>query len=128
MEEAIKPKGGKVVELVKALVLSIIVTLALVLVAAFVVKAFNVPTDYIPIINRVIKSAAILTGALAFLREKGGGFIRGTILGLSYAVVTFFLFSAMNGSLEFTVSALNDLAAACVCGFISGIIAVNLRK
>ena len=65
-------KGGKVSELIKALVLSVIITLALILIAALVIKIFNVPGEYIPIINQIIKSVAILAGALAFLREKGG--------------------------------------------------------
>lgn len=121
-------KGGKVSELIKALVLSVIITLALILIAALVIKIFNVPGEYIPIINQIIKSVAILVGALAFLREKGGGFIRGTILGIAYIVVTYLMFSAMNGSFGLSLSVLNDLALGVVSGFISGIIAVNVRK
>lgn len=126
--EKTKRKGGKIAELIKALVLSVIVTLALILVAALVIKIAAVPSGYIPIVNQIIKSVAILIGALVFLREKGGGFIRGTILGIAYIAVTYLIFSAMNGSFEVSISLLNDLALGALSGFISGIIAVNLRK
>ena len=128
MEKTAERKGGKVAELIKALVLSVIITLVLILAAALVIKLFNVPSDYIPIINQIIKSVAILVGALVFLRENGGGFIRGIILGVAYTIVTYLIFSAMNGSFGLSLSVLNDLALGAVSGFISGIIAVNIRK
>ena len=128
MEKTTERENGKIVEIVKALVLSVIITLVLILVAAFAIKIFNVPSDYIPIVNQIIKSVAILVGALVFLRQKGGGFIRGIILGVAYTIATYLIFSAMNGSFAFSLSLLNDLALGAVSGFISGIIAVNIRK
>ena len=120
--------GRYALELVKALVVSIIITLALVLISAFIVKAFSVKTSYISIINQVIKGVSVLVSSLICLRLPSNGYIRGIILGVAYILLSYLVFSLFNGSFSGGISILNDLTLGAVSGLLSGIIAVNLRK
>lgn len=124
----VEKKSSYVFEMFRALIVALIITLALVLIAALVIKLFNIPTDYIGIINQVIKGVSIFLSALICLKKKSGGFIRGIILGLTYILLSYVVFSLFNGAFSFGISLLNDVALGAVTGLISGIIAVNLRK
>ena len=42
-------------EIVKAIIVAVIISLAAILILAFVIKTANIPADTIPIINQVIK-------------------------------------------------------------------------
>ena len=119
---------GYVFEIFKALILSLIVAFLLVLLSALIIKVFAVPSSYICIFNQVIKGTSIFLSALICLRKKGGGFIRGIIFGMLYILISYLIFSLMNGYFNFGISLLNDLAFGAIAGFISGILSVNLRK
>ena len=121
-------KKHYVLEMVKALILSIIVTLVLILLAAFAIKIFNIPTDSIIIINQVIKGVSIFVSAMICFKLPSCGFIRGIILGILYILLSFVVFSLFNNEFAFGINLLNDVALGAVTGLISGIIAVNLRK
>ena len=127
-KDSVSDKRTYLFELIKALIFSIIVTLVLVLISAFIIKFFNVSTNAIPIINQVIKGVSIFLSALIFFKRKGGGFLRGLILGVAYICLSSFIFSLFNGSFSFGISVLNDLTFSAVTGLISGIIAMSVKK
>ena len=120
--------GGYIFEQIKALVVSLIITLTLVLIAAFAIKMFSVPTKAITIINQVIKGISILVSALICFKLPRGGYLRGIIFGLLYVLLTFLVFSLFNGGFDGGLGLVNDITFGAVGGLISGIIAVNLRK
>ena len=117
-----------VFEIVRALIAALIVTLALILLAAFVIKTCNVPTGAIPIINSVIKGVSVLVATLVFLRLPNSGYVRGLIVGILYIALSFVVFSLFNGEFKLGINLLNDFAFGAVAGLIGGIIAVNIRK
>lgn len=125
---AAEKKRSYVLEMLKAMIVALIITLALILISAFAIKLFNVPTEYISIFNQVIKGVSIFVAALICLKAPNGGFIRGIILGILYILLSYVVFSLFNGKFEFGISLLNDAVLGAVTGLISGIIAVNLRK
>lgn len=117
-----------VFEILRALIAALVVTLALILIAAFAIKTFNVPTDAITIINSVIKGVSVLVATLVFLRLPNSGYLRGLIVGILYIALSFVVFSLFNGEFKFGINLLNDFAFGAVVGLIGGIIAVNIRK
>lgn len=117
-----------VFEIVRALIAALVITLALILIAAFVIKTFNVSTGAIPVINSVIKGVSVLVATLVFLRLPNSGYIRGLIVGILYIALSFVVFSLFNGEFKFGINLLNDFAFGAVAGLIGGIIAVNIRK
>ena len=120
--------GGYILEQIKTLVVALIITLVLVLIAAFAIKLFNIPTKAIVIINQVIKGFSVLVSTLICFKLPKGGYIRGIIFGLLYVLLTFLVFSLFNGSFSGGLSLINDITFGAVTGLISGIIAVNLRN
>ena len=121
-------KRHYILEMVKALIMSLIITLLLVLIATFAIKLFNIPTDSIIIINQVIKGLSIFVSALVCFKLPSCGFIRGIILGILYILLSFVVFSLFNNEFSFGIGLLNDVTLGAVTGLISGVIAVNLRK
>ncbi|MBO5215150.1 MAG: TIGR04086 family membrane protein [Clostridia bacterium] len=115
-------------EQLRALVISLIITFVLVLLSALIIKIFSIPTEYICIINQIIKGVAVFLSALFSFRLPSKGFIRGIIHGIVYILVTFVLFSVLGGSFSFGISLLNDITLGAITGLLSGIFAVNVRK
>ena len=127
MEKALNKKSG-VGEFVKALIVSIIFTLLLVLVFAVIVRFCSIDAKYIPIVNQVIKCVAIVSSMLLCFTKRPNGWLRGFIFGVLYVAVAFLVFSAFSGKFEFGLKLLNDCVLGGVCGLIGGIIKVNGKK
>lgn len=123
-----KSDHGYVFEVVNANIVALIVALLAILLSALAVKLFNVSDGAIPIINQAIKSASIFIGCLVALKKPHNGWLRGVICGLTFAILSFLVFSALQNDFAFDLSLLNDCALGMVSGMISGIIAVNVRN
>lgn len=123
-----KTDHGIAFEIVKANIIAIIISLALILIAALAIKLFNVSDGAIPIINQIIKGVSVFTACLISMRRPNNGWLRGLVIGLIYVIFSYLLFSLMDGEFTFGLTLLNDVALGCVSGMISGIIAVNVRK
>ena len=127
MEKEATKKGAAVLEVVKALIIAVILSLLLVLLAALAVKLFNIKTEVIPIINQVIKGVSILVGCLIAIKGKTNNWIKGIVIGILYIALSFVIFSLLDGEFKFGLSILNDVALGSVTGLISGILA-GLKK
>lgn len=119
---------GYVFEIVSANIIALIIALIAILLSALAVKLFNVSDGAIPIINQVIKSASIFIGCLVALKKPHSGWLRGIICGLTFVLLSYLVFSALQNNFEIGLSLLNDCALGMVSGMISGIIAVNIRN
>jgi len=127
-EESAYGSKNYVVEVLKGVVVALITSLALILVAAFVIKIFNIDSKYIPLINQIIKSLSILISALICFKLTQNGWLRGLVLGVSYILFAFIVFSLLDGGFSFGFSLISDLLFGGISGIISGIISVNIRK
>lgn len=128
MKSEAKKSGSYVLEMIKALVIAIIISLIGVLLAALIIKLCNLPDKVIPIINQVIKGLSILIACLISFKLPHNGWVRGIVMGIFYIALSFVVFSLLDGKFNFGLSLLNDVALGAVTGLISGIIAVNIRK
>jgi len=116
-------------EIVKAIVIAIILSLIGILILAFLIPALNIEQRIIPIINQVIKGVVILVACLISLRLPKNGWLRGILVGLVYVTMAFVLFSLLaSASFTFDITLLNDVALGAVTGLVSGIIASLIRK
>ena len=115
-------------EIAKAVIIAVIISLLLVLLSAFVIRLFNIGSEAVPIINQVIKSLSILLACLFSLRRPGCGWVRGLIAGLAYGIMAFCIFSLLSGGFVFDLSLLNDLVTGTASGLISGIISMAVRR
>ncbi|MCL2796522.1 MAG: TIGR04086 family membrane protein [Firmicutes bacterium] len=116
-------------EILKAVIVAVIISLAAILILAFLIKTANIPSDTIPIINQVIKGVSILTACLLCLKLPKNGWLRGLAVGIVYILLAFLIFSLLNSAkFSFGLNLLNDIALGSVSGLLSGIIAGLIRK
>jgi len=118
-----------ILEIIKAVITAIVISLAGILILAFIIRAASIDTSVLPIINQVIKGIAILTACLVCLRLPKNGWVRGIVVGLVYVILAFIIFSLLNGAqFNFGLNVLNDIAVGAVSGLLSGIISGLIRK
>lgn len=115
-------------ETIKAIVVAIIISLLLLLIAAFAMGALSIEDKYMDIINQCIKGISIFVACIFCLKLPHNRWLRGFIVGVFYVLLAFFIFSAMAGEISFGLSLLNDIAIGAVSGLISGVIAKLIRK
>jgi len=116
-------------EIIKAVILAIIISLAGILLLAFLIRALNIANHMLPIINQVIKGIAIFMSCLFALRLPKNGWMRGIVVGLVYVLLAFVIFSLLNGAtFQMGLNILNDIAIGAVSGLVSGVAASLIRK
>ena len=126
--EKSQTKKTTILAFIKAGILSTIVALLLILLFAFILKWTNLSDSFIMPINMLIKAISVCTGTLLLCRNGQGGLIKGLILGVIFAFLSFIVFSILNSSFVFSLSLLTDFVFCAVCGAIIGVVAVNLKK
>lgn len=130
MEKTKKQNKSYLVEMFKALIIALIISLGLVLLMALFIKLFNIPDSAINIINQVVRGVSILIAALISFKLPKNGWLRGFIFGVLYTLLAFLVFSLLDtdGGFKIGLSLLNDTALGAVSGLVSGIIAVNFIR
>ncbi|MBO4555004.1 MAG: TIGR04086 family membrane protein [Clostridia bacterium] len=85
-----------IADVLKAVLFATLISLALVLVEAIVIKFSSIPLKAIMPINIAIKLTSIFLGCLIGFKNKQNGILKGVIAGLVYMLLTFFIFAALN--------------------------------
>lgn len=125
-----KDSGSIILKIIKGALYALCVSLALILVFAFLLRFIAIDEETISPVVQVIKGVSILIGVLIALKSVSEmGFLNGIIIGLSYTIIAFLCFSMLDGfKFEFNKVLLNDIIFGSIIGGISGIIAVNMKK
>ena len=126
MEKAKNVKTD-VTDVLTAVLFATLISLALVLIFAIVIRFANVENKVIMPVNVAIKILSLLVGVLLAFKNPQNGLVKGAISGLLYMLFTFLIFSALNGFKDVTFSWI-DLITLPIAGAISGIITVNLKS
>lgn len=123
-------KGQKVwFNVLKGSLIALAISMAGILVFALLIKYVAIPTSVIKPVNQVIKGVSLLIGCFIALKKADKmGLVSGLLIGLSYTVLAFLVFSILDGNFEFSKTLVNDLLFGGIIGAICGIIAVNFRK
>lgn len=129
----IKEEGGKGQKVwfnvLKGSLIALAISMVGILVFAFFIKYVAVPTSAIKPVNQVIKGISLLVGCFVALKKADKmGLVSGLLIGLSYTILSFLVFSILDGNFEFSKTLVNDLLFGGIIGGICGIIAVNFRK
>ena len=114
-------------QILKGVLFSICFSLAGILIFALSLKFFDLSDTGIKIVNQVVKTLSILGGVFVCVRkDRTNGLLKGVIISVLYTIVSFFLFSILNGEFPFSVNIIFDLIFSFVVGAICGIICVNI--
>jgi len=113
----------------KGLLFSICFSLVGILLFAFSLRFFDLSDLGIKVVNQIIKTLSIFLGCFTSLKKnRANGLIKGVIIGVFYTIVSFFLFSILNGEFSFSVNLIFDLLFSIVVGAICGVLCVNILK
>jgi putative membrane protein (TIGR04086 family) len=112
----------------KGILHAVVLSLALVLLFAFVVLVTGLPSGAIKPVAQVIKILSIFWGTLIALRgiEKRG-WMFGALVGLLYTVIIFLIFSIISTDFGIVSGIWVDGLFACAIGAISAMILKTLR-
>ena len=113
---------------IKALMASLIITFALIIIFAFIIKWANLPDDVISPVNLVIKALSVFLGSLILTKAGNKGLLKGLLFGVVYTLASFTIFSALAGTFVLGLGIISDFAFAGVVGGIAGIVGANIKR
>ena len=128
VKQKVDGKKGYVLEILKTLIVSLILTLGLVLLAAGLIKVCNIPTRFIDLIIQLIRIISVLVAVLICFRLPHSFWLRGFIVGVLYIFLAKIIFSLLGGSFSFDFSLFNDATLGGAVGLVCGIISAIFRK
>ena len=114
--------------ILKSCLIGIVVTLIGIVFFAIVLKFTDLNSTVITAVNNIIKALAIFF-MIFFLKKGGNGklIVKALFAGIIYAVLSFLIFSIMNGGFVFNLSILYDLLFALIVSVIAAVI-LNLTS
>lgn len=120
-----KISSNIVVSFLKGLIVSMLVSFALIILLALSLKWFSLDEKFISPINLAIKTISVIVGSCIAVKGESRGLIKGVAFGLLYIVSAFVCFSVLAKSFALDMSFLLDVLFAGIAGGIVGIIKVN---
>ena len=119
--------GDGVFPIVKAVLLSLAVSLLASVVFAVILRAASWGEGVIYPVNQIVKVISIALGALVFVRGEKG-WLKGGAVGLLFTALSYLAFSALGGDFSLSWLIFVEVGVAFLAGALSGILAVNLKK
>ena len=115
--------NNKILQIIKCCLLGIIVTLLGIIVFAFVLKFVDLSAKAISYINDLIKILAIFITINCIKKTNGNKLLyKAMLAGIIYALLTFIIFSILNGGFVFNLSILYDLLFAIIVSIVVSVI------
>ena len=117
-----------VANIVKASLIGVVVSILLVLVFAFVLKFVDLSSNTISIVDQIIKIISIFV-AITILNKINGEslLVKGFATGAIYSIITFVVFSILNGGINFSIAIFTDILFSSLVGGACAI-TINLIK
>lgn len=121
MEEKSK-KSGAILTIIKSCLFGLIVTLIGTVILAVILKFADIPNKIVSYLNDIIKAVSLFVVVL-FLKKSSSDklLLRAVIAGVVYWVLSFIIFSVLNGGFSFDLSILFDLLFAIIVSVVATI-------
>ena len=112
----------------KGVLIAVVITLLFILGFALVVQLAGLNNNVITPVMQVVKVICIFVAvAIAIKPAKSKGWLYGALVGLLYMILTFLIFSLIDGKFSIGLNALSDLLFQTLVGLVSGVI-LRLRN
>lgn len=114
---------GEILNIIKCCLIGIIITLIGTVLLAVILKFANLTTMVIGIINEIIKALAIFI-MVNCIRKKSETkiLLKSVFAGIIYAILTFVIFSILNGGFVFNTAFVSESLFAMIVSAISSVI------
>jgi putative membrane protein (TIGR04086 family) len=119
--------GDGVFSIVKAVLLSLAVSLLASVVFAVILRAASWGEGVIYPVNQIVKVISIALGTLVFVRGEKG-WLKGGLVGLLFTALSYLAFSALGGDFSLSWLIVAELFFGALVGGASGIAAVNFKS
>lgn len=120
MNHSIKPTVGRIIT---ASFSGMLISILLVVAAAFLLQKQVIGIESVSILNPIIKAVgALIASIIATAKIERKKFLIGALAGLGYMLLTTIVFTAMNGSISFNLSLFTDAIICFTAGMSGGII------
>lgn len=113
-------------DLLRGVLVALLFSLAFVLLFALIIRWADVGENGIVIGNYVIKFLSLAIGILIGFKHHKNGILKGAIVGLTFMLLSWLIFTAMDGFKSVNFRPL-DLVFLTLGGGIIGVIKVNLK-
>lgn len=124
--EKVKNVKCDITDTIKAVLFATLISLALVLIFALIIKFASLDNNVIMPTNIAIKIVSLLIGILLGFKNPQNGLIKGFVTGLLFMLFTFLIFAALNAFKDVKFSWI-DLITLPIAGALSGILTVNIK-
>jgi putative membrane protein (TIGR04086 family) len=118
-----------IVNILKSSLIGVVVSILLVLLFAFVLKFIDLNSNAISLIDQIIKVISVFVAVLILNRVNDENLLLKSILiGAVYSVITFIVFSILNGGFNLSFGIFTDIAFSALVGGISAILLNIIKK
>lgn len=125
---AVKLNKKDFFEIFKGILFSIVLSILLVIIFAAIVKFANLSSKAVQIVNIALKIISIFFGTLLAIGSGRQGLFKGCIIGLFFVLISYLVFSLINGSFSSNPLTAFDVIFSLIAGLLSGVFTVNVRK
>lgn len=129
MKEKFKVNPTNIIATVKASLVGVVTSILLVLLFAFILKFVDLNSGTITTIDQIIKIISILLAVIVLGKSSSDKLLlKGLIVGAIYSVITFIVFSILNGGVNLSIAIFTDIAFSALVGGVSAILVNLIRK
>ncbi|MBQ7352095.1 MAG: TIGR04086 family membrane protein [Clostridia bacterium] len=127
--EIMNVKRKDLLSILSGTIVAIATTLILILLFALLIRFVNISENFIFPVNQVIKVISMIVGVLVFIKKQPqNGFLKGVLLGLTYYILSYIIFSILQGGFALSLNNFYDLILTTLMGGLIGIIIINILK
>jgi len=118
-----------ITSVLKASLIGVVVSILLVLLFAFVLKFVDLNSGTISFVDQIIKIISIIVAVIILNKSSSDGLlIKGLLAGAVYSLITFIVFSILNGGVNLSIAILTDIVFSALVGGVCAILLNIIKK
>ena len=118
-----------IINVLKASLVGVVVSILLVLLFAFILKFVDLNSGTISLVDQIIKVLSVFIAIVMLNKANDESLLlKGILVGAVYSIITFIVFSILNGGFNVGLGVLTDIAFSALVGGVSAILLNIVKK
>ncbi|MDR3263578.1 MAG: TIGR04086 family membrane protein [Clostridiales bacterium] len=126
--ERIKLDGHFIIDILRAALIALFISIVAVIAFAFVFKALELSGAVLKIGNELIKLISIFVGTFLGIKVMKQGVLKGVCIGLLFLLFSILIMKIFNSGINEPLFTAMNVALSLFFGIASGIFAVNFKR